>query len=204
MGGLQLVQLESYWGEILALCLTSRANTSRAGEGFWAGLSANKILINKTGMSGDLGVLLRKRSQLPLNSMCMCPSCSLFSIITPRWEHTFLTSQITSCKIFTFFIFFFFLSFSFPFLSSRQLCAIPSVQGGCMLSFQCSIPFTIILIYQFWHCPPPRGFNFLWKLHSHWINNLAGISGKGLDFGTVGVSKFSSLHRCLSWNSLVS
>lgn len=160
MGGLQLVQLESYWGKILALCLTSRANISRAvpraEEGFLLAdsVSASKVLINKTGVGGDLRFLLRERRCSPLSSICTCPSCSLFSK-TPKWEHaSFITSRITSNKIFAF-------PAPQPPPYSRQLCAIPSVQGGCMFPLQCLIPFTIKLIYQFWNCSSPRRFNFL-------------------------------------------
>lgn len=71
MGGLQLVQLESYWGEILILSVLPAEQMYLGpcpglGRGGQAGgflLSANKILINKTGVSGDLRVLLRVREE---------------------------------------------------------------------------------------------------------------------------------------------
>lgn len=61
-------------GELLGgnphpVCLTSRANVSRARAGEGGGqaggflLSAKKILINKTSVSGDLRVLLRVREE---------------------------------------------------------------------------------------------------------------------------------------------
>lgn len=70
MGGLQLVQLESYWGEILILSvLPAEQMYPGPCPGLGRGVklvdssSANKILINKTGVSGDLRVLLRVREE---------------------------------------------------------------------------------------------------------------------------------------------
>lgn len=127
-----------------------------SGGGFL--VSANASLINRNGVDGELGACWKESRHAPSSSECTRPSCLCFQKLPMRAHISHHVSDNIKHE----------LCFSPPLLSlsSRQLCAIPSVQGGGTFPLQHSIPSTTILIYHFWNCPSPRGFHFLRKSHS--------------------------------------